>query len=152
MSGFELLEKEIPRLIRKIRNVQLCFTMDSFMYEYEDICAMSLRAIKLLNENDIPCTVLSKGEPPVQLADLSSDNMYGITFVSLDENYREEYEPGAAPYRSPRRGAEGAARARMQDLGEHGTVPYVQRSQAGAPPNPRARFVRRSNHLWTDKL
>lgn len=25
-------------------------------------------------------------------------NIYGITLVSLDESYKEEYEPGAAPY------------------------------------------------------
>ena len=97
-NTIELLEKEIPRLKRKIDNVQLCFTTDSFMHGYEDVCAMSLRAIELLNENGIPCTVLSKGELPIQLADLSNDNVYGITLVSLDENYREEYEPGAAPY------------------------------------------------------
>ena len=35
---------------------------------------------------------------PKELATLSKDNEYGITLVSLDESYREKYEPGAAPY------------------------------------------------------
>jgi DNA repair photolyase len=33
-----------------------------------------------------------------KLADLSKENEYGITLVSLDENYRSCMEPGAAAY------------------------------------------------------
>lgn len=97
-NTLELLDKEIPKLRDKINHVQLCFTTDSFMYGYEDICAMSLKAIRKLNENDIPCVVLSKGVLPLELAELSQKNIYGITLVSLEESYRERYEPGAAPY------------------------------------------------------
>lgn len=97
-NTLELLDQEIPRLKGKISNVQLCFTTDSFMYGYEDICTMSLAAIRRLNQDDIPCIVLSKGELPIELASLSKRNVYGITLVSLDEGYREEYEPGSAPY------------------------------------------------------
>lgn len=99
-NTIELLDREIPRLKNKIEHVQLCFTTDSFMYGYEDICAMSLRAIKRLNEDSIPCVVLSKGVLPQELATLSKKNIYGITLVSLDESYREVFEPGAAPYRA----------------------------------------------------
>ena len=59
---------------------------------------MSLAAIKMLNSFDIPCVVLSKGVLPLSLAELSNENVYGITLVSLDEGCRKEYEPGAAPY------------------------------------------------------
>lgn len=97
-NTLELLRKEIPRLKSKITNVQLCFTTDSFMYGYEDVQEMSIAAIKLLNSFDIPCVVLSKGVLPIDLADLSRKNVYGITLVSLDEGYRREYEPCAAPY------------------------------------------------------
>lgn len=98
-NTLELLRKEIPRLKNKITSVQLCFTTDSFMYGYEDIQEMSLSAIEMLNSFDIPCVVLSKGVLPIALAELSEKNTYGITLVSLDEEYRKAYEPGAAPYK-----------------------------------------------------
>jgi DNA repair photolyase len=60
---------------------------------------MSLAAIKKLNDAGIKCTVLTKGLLPVVLANCSKDNEYGITFISLNEEYRERIEPGAAPYR-----------------------------------------------------
>ncbi len=97
-NTIELLDKEIPKLKDKIDYVQLCFTTDSFMYGYDDVCDMSMRAIKRLNADGIPCVVLSKGVLPFELASCSKENVYGITLVSLDESYREEYEPGAAPY------------------------------------------------------
>lgn len=98
-NTLDLLDKEIPKLKSKIKNVQLCFTTDPFMYGYEEICKMSFAAIERLNRDSIPCVVLSKGELPIELANLSKDNVYGITLVSLNEKYREEYEPGAAPYK-----------------------------------------------------
>lgn len=97
-NTLELLDREIPRLKGKIDHVQLCFTTDAFMYGYDDIGEMSLRAIARLNDAGIPCRVLSKGLLPADLAELSRENSYGITLVSLDERYREECEPGAAPY------------------------------------------------------
>lgn len=98
-NTIEILEREIPRLKSKIKSVQLCFTTDPFMYRYEEVERMSLAAVKKLNEAGIKCTVLSKGLLPLELADYSSENEYGITLVSLDENYREQREPGAAPYK-----------------------------------------------------
>lgn len=97
-NTLELLEKEIPKLKNKISSVQLCFTTDPFMLEYKEIQEMSFNAIKLLNENNIKCTVLTKGILPKKLANLSKENEYGITLISLDENFRKKIEPGAAPY------------------------------------------------------
>lgn len=97
-NTLELLDKEIPQLKDKIEHVQLCFTTDAFMYGYDDVCKMSLKAIKRLNEDGIPCVVLSKGELPIELASLSDENIYGITLISLDEDYRKENEPGSALY------------------------------------------------------
>ena len=88
-NTIELLDKEIPRLKNKINNVQLCFTTDSFMYGYNDVCEMSLKAIKRLNQDDIPCVVLSKGVLPFELSSLSKKNVYGITLISLNEDYRK---------------------------------------------------------------
>lgn len=99
-NTLELLDVEIPKLKDKIDNVQLCFTTDSFMYGYDDVCEMSLKAIRRLNRDGIRCVVLSKGVLPFDLAgaDFLVDNVYGITLVSLDEEYRRLNEPGAAPY------------------------------------------------------
>lgn len=97
-NTLELLDREIPRLRNRIRNVQLCFTTDPFMFGYQDIEDMSLSAIGKLNGSGIPCVVLSKGALPGKLAECAKDNMYGITLVSLDEDFRSVYEPGTAPY------------------------------------------------------
>lgn len=97
-NTLEILDKEIPRLKSKIQSVQLCFTTDPFMYGYEEIEKISLAAITKLNDAGIKCTVLSKGILPLELATYSKENEYGITLVSLDEDYRANMEPGAAPY------------------------------------------------------
>ena len=97
-NTLELLDKEIPRLKSKIKSVQLCFSTDPFMYGYEEISEMSLSAMKKLNDADIKCTVLTKGILPPELIKLSKENEYGITLVSLDEQYRKNFEPGSAFY------------------------------------------------------
>jgi len=97
-NTLEILDKEIPRLKSKIKSVQLSFTTDPFMYGYDEIEIMSLAALKKLNDAGIKCTILSKGILPIDLATYSKDNAYGITLVSLDEDYRTRMEPGAASY------------------------------------------------------
>ena len=97
-NTLEILDKEIPRLKSKIKSVHLCFTTDPFMVGYPEIGNMSLAIIKKLNDADIKCSVLTKGVLPDELAKFSKKNMYGITIVSLSEDYRRKYEPGAATY------------------------------------------------------
>lgn len=96
-NTLELLDKEIPRLKKDIKSVHLCFSTDPFMYGYTEICEMSLKAIKKLNDNGIKCSVLTKGTLPFELSKLSSENEYGITMIYTDEHFREKYEPGGAP-------------------------------------------------------
>lgn len=67
------------------------------MYGYPEIEKMSMDAIKKLNEAGIKCTVLTKGILPEVLVKCSKKNEYGMTLISLDEEYRERIEPGAAP-------------------------------------------------------
>lgn len=98
-NTLELLEKELPKLHDKIISVHLCFTTDPFMYGYPEIAAMSVKAIKAINAAGLPCTVLTKGCLPVSLASLSRENVYGITLITLDEEFRKKVEPGAAPIR-----------------------------------------------------
>ena len=97
-NTLELLDREIPRLRNKIQSVQLCFTTDPFMNGYPEVSAMSIAAIRRLNNAEIRCTTLTKGILPLELAQLSPENEHGITLISLDESYREKMEPGAAPY------------------------------------------------------
>lgn len=95
-NALEILKKEVPRLKSKIKTVQLSFTTDPFMKGYPEIERLSLEIIDYLNENDIPCIVLTKGRLPEILAEKSKNNWYGITVITLDETFREKIEPRAA--------------------------------------------------------
>lgn len=100
-NALELLDKEIPRLKDKIKVVHLCFTTDPFMYKQKEICDLSLKIIEKLNQAGIRCTVLTKGIYPKELADTSRfslENEYAITLVSLKDDFKKSFEPGAAPY------------------------------------------------------
>lgn len=97
-NAIELLKKELPKFKDKINSVHLCFTTDPFMYKYDDICDLSIEILKLVNSYNIPCTALTKGILPKELANLSKDNSYGITLISLNEEFRKKMEPGSAPY------------------------------------------------------
>lgn len=98
-NTLELLDKEIPRLGDKIQSVQLCFTTDPFMEGYPEVSRMSIAAIRKLNNAGIKCTTLTKGLLPIELAEFSKTNEYGITLISLSEEYREKVEPRAATYK-----------------------------------------------------
>lgn len=100
-NAIELLNKEIPRLKNKIKVVHLCFTTDPFMYKQKEISDLTLSIIKRLNDDNIRCTVLTKGIYPKVLTDTKKygeNNEYAITLVSLDKNFKDNFEPGAAPY------------------------------------------------------
>lgn len=96
-NTLDLLDVEIPKLKDKITSVQLCFSTDPFMYQYDEICEMSIEAIKKLNASGIKCIILTKGVLPEKLAELSDENEYGITLITLSEDYRMKMEPYAAP-------------------------------------------------------
>lgn len=101
-NALELLEKEIPRHKNKIKYVHLCFSTDPFMYEQNEVAELSLKIIDRLNRSHVRCTVLTKGVYPQELAKrngCSKNNEYGITLVSLDENFRKKYEPNAANFK-----------------------------------------------------
>jgi len=100
-NAIELLNKEIPKLKDKIKVVHLCFTTDPFMYKQKEVSDLTLSIIKRLNDDNIRCTVLTKGIYPKVLADTEKygkNNEYAITLVSLDKNFKDHFEPGAAPY------------------------------------------------------
>lgn len=100
-NALELLDRELPKYRNKIRFVHLCFSTDPFMYGYPEVSELTLRIIQKLNSADIKCVILSKGIYPRALADrslYSIDNEYGITLVSLDEDFKQRFEPYSAPY------------------------------------------------------
>jgi len=101
-NALELLEKEIPKYKSKIKYVHMCFSTDPFMHNQEQVGELSLKIIDKLNTNGIRCTVLTKGVYPKELADrngCSINNEYGITLVSLNEDFRKEFEPNSASFK-----------------------------------------------------
>jgi len=106
-NALELLEKEIPKHKNEIDFVHLCFMTDPFMYDYEEktlvpqVKELTLKIIERLNEEGIKVTTLTKGLYPDEILDkkrFSQDNEYGITLVSLNEKFKEDFEPFSAPY------------------------------------------------------
>ena len=69
------------------------------MYQYPEIQKMSLTSIKMLNESGIKCSVLTKGVLPLEPADLSKENEYGITLITTNGAFRKRMEPGSAPWK-----------------------------------------------------
>jgi len=106
-NAMEILEKEISKYKNEIDFVHLCFMSDPFMYDSEEktlipeIKEMTLKIIERLNKEGIRVTTLTKGFYPEEILDekrFSQNNEYGITLVSLNENFKKEYEPYSAPY------------------------------------------------------
>ena len=144
-NTLELLDKEIPRLRDKIQSVQLCFTTDPFMEGYPEVSAMSLAAIRKLNDNGIKCTVLTKGILPIELAELSPENEYGITLVSLTEAFRKRMEPHAAKYKD--------RLAALQALHDRGCKTWVSMEPYPTPNLVRQKLDTILNAVaFTDKI
>lgn len=100
-NALELLDKEIPKLKHKIEVVHLCFTTDPFMYKQKEVSDLTLKIIERLNRDNIRCTVLTKGIFSKELANTEKygkNNEYSITLVSLNKNFKNNFEPFSAPY------------------------------------------------------
>ena len=96
-NALEILDKELPKFKGKVKTLHLCFTTDPFMYGHNDVEKISIEILKKANWYGIKCSVLTKGILPQSLSKLPLKNEYGITLVSLDDAFQEEYEPGASP-------------------------------------------------------
>ena len=99
-NAVDLLDRELRRKRTLPRRVHLCLTTDPFMVGHPEVEALSLAIIERLNRSRISVSVLTKGRLPAALADrrrFPCDNTYGISLVSVDEAFRQEWEPGAAP-------------------------------------------------------
>jgi DNA repair photolyase len=105
-NALELLEKEIPKYKKQIDFVHLSFMSDPFMYDSEkgtlipEIKDLTLNIIERLNKEDIKVTILTKGFYPDEILNDSflKDNEYGITLVSLNNKFKQEFEPFSSSY------------------------------------------------------
>jgi len=106
-NALDLLEKEIPKYKSDINFVHLCFMSDPFMYDFKKqdlvpvIKDMTLKIIEKLNKEGTKVTTLTKGIYPDEILDtkkFSPRNEYGITLVSLNCDFKKEFEPFSAPY------------------------------------------------------
>jgi DNA repair photolyase len=98
----DLLSREIVRMKTRPETIHLCLTTDPFMYGHPQVTGMTLRLIELINSYGIRCSTLTKGRMPAELADRNrfpGENTHGISLVSLNEEFRKKWEPGAAPYK-----------------------------------------------------
>ena len=100
-NALELLDKEIPRYKDQIDFVHLCFMTDPFMYKQPEVTDLTLKIIERLNGDGIKSVVLTKGIYSRKLVNKEKygfNNEYGITLVSLDNNFKKEFEPWSAHY------------------------------------------------------
>lgn len=101
-NALALLERDLrKKAFQGVKTVQLCLTTDPFMVGHPEVAAMSLRIIEVLHAHGVASSILTKGRLPIELTDLrryGAGNTYGISLVSLDEEFRRRWEPGAAPY------------------------------------------------------
>lgn len=100
-NTLEILDYEIPKYKGQIKFVHLCFMTDPFMMGYPAIKNMTLKIIEKLNYNGIKATVLTKGILPKELTNkkFHPENEYGITLISLNEKFREHFEPNTSKYK-----------------------------------------------------
>jgi DNA repair photolyase len=71
------------------------------MYCYSQVGALTLQLLEELNKNRVKSVILTKGLLPSSLANagrFGTENDYGITLVSLDDEFKKRFEPYAAPY------------------------------------------------------
>lgn len=124
LNALELLEEEIPKYKNEIKHfVHLCFMTDPFMYDFEEkdlipeIKEMTLKIIEKLNKAEIRVTTLTKGFYPDEILDKKrflQTNEYGITLVSLNEEFKKAYEPFSAPYKKRIESLEKLAKAGLK--------------------------------------
>ena len=98
-NALEILDKEIPKYKKDIKSVQLSFMTDPFMVGYPEVEQLTLDIINRLNKDRIKAVILTKGLIPYAAFKTKKYNEYGITLVSLNEDFRKKYEPFAISYK-----------------------------------------------------
>lgn len=106
-NAMDLLEAELRRYGGRVDSVHLSFTTDPFMWDpvagapNRDVVALTTELVRRLNDEGIRVTTLTKGVYPDEFIKLVSslhpDNQYGVSIVSMSDEFRAEWEPGSAP-------------------------------------------------------
>jgi DNA repair photolyase len=95
-----IVQQELKRA-QGVKDVELCFTTDPYMYGNLDMTTTSNALLRLLTDQGIKVTVLTKGDLTDAIDHLRGivpqRVRYGITLASLEEHFRCTWEPGAAP-------------------------------------------------------
>jgi len=96
-NAISLLKKELPVLRNEIKEVYLCFSCDPYM-PLERKTQLTQRIIKILMENDVAFSILTKSD--LVLRDLNLLSNYdkcrvGFTITTLNDNVRKFWEPYA---------------------------------------------------------
>lgn len=100
------VRKELGRLFDeharkyRVKDVELCFTTDPYMYGNEKMAETSDEIINVLAGHYINVTVLTKGSlfDAINNANpCDCDIKYGISLVTLKNTFCQRWEPGAAP-------------------------------------------------------
>lgn len=100
-NAAELLTKELTHMKVKPGSISLCLSTDPFMAGYPEVTDMTLKLMSIVNSYGIRCSILTKGIMPADLADgkcFPANNLLGISLISLNEEFRNRWEPGATPY------------------------------------------------------
>ncbi len=106
-NALDILEAEILKYRPSLDFVHLCFMTDPFMYDFPkrrlipEIKQLTLKIIERLNREGIKVTTLTKGVCPKELLDTERflhANEYGITLVSLNNEFKDRFERYSAPY------------------------------------------------------
>lgn len=106
-NALDLLEDELQRYRGRIDSVHLSFTTDPFMWDpigeqpRSEVVELTTAIIRRLNHEGIRVTTLTKGVYPdafiERVASYRADNQYGVSVVSLTDEFQQRWEPGSAP-------------------------------------------------------
>lgn len=138
-NTMDILATELPKYKDRIKMLHLCFSTDPFMMGCEKVLEMSLDIIKKANQFDIPCSILTKGKLPQELSSLNRNNEYGITLITLNEEFRKEMEPGAADIES--------RVTSLEYLHNHGCKTWVSME-----PYPTPNFIKQDLNLILERI
>jgi DNA repair photolyase len=101
---------QIPDLLREdvkvikqneieLPDIMLCSICDAYQ-PIELKCEITRNVIQILRENNLPFTVLTKSTNVLRDLDLFvgyAKCRVGFTIITLDDNFRKEYEPNSSP-------------------------------------------------------
>lgn len=90
-----IVERELKRHY-DVEDVELCFSTDPYMHQNPEMQDISNKLIDLITRYGAGVTILTKGD--LMNAITRPGVNYGISLISLSEDFRRKWEPGALSY------------------------------------------------------